>query len=101
MVRIENDASNNFCCRGNAFTELLPGNDRGIHKQAHRLMRPTILLLLRVFNVMRKCLPCRCLAMKGGIYFTESRNDRKDIHTDTQTDGRDLWSTPLRWAQVP
>jgi hypothetical protein len=24
-----------------------------------------------------------------------------DTRTDTQTDGRNLWSTPLRWAQVP
>jgi hypothetical protein len=24
-----------------------------------------------------------------------------DAQTDTQTDGRDFWSTPLRWAQVP
>jgi hypothetical protein len=23
------------------------------------------------------------------------------IHISTQTDGRDLWITPLRWAQVP
>jgi hypothetical protein len=23
-----------------------------------------------------------------------------DTYTDTQTDGRDLWSTPLKWAQV-
>jgi hypothetical protein len=30
--------------------------------------------------------------MKGGIHFTEPlpSNDRRDIHTDTQTDGRDL-----------
>jgi hypothetical protein len=28
-------------------------------------------------------------------------NYRSDTCKDTQTDGRDLWSTPLRWAQVP
>jgi hypothetical protein len=28
-------------------------------------------------------------------------NDRRDTHIDTQTDGRDLWSMPWRWAQVP
>jgi hypothetical protein len=28
-------------------------------------------------------------------------NGRRDTHTDTQTDGRDLWITALRWAQVP
>jgi hypothetical protein len=26
------------CCCANVFTELLPGNDRGIHIQTHRLM---------------------------------------------------------------
>jgi hypothetical protein len=47
-------------CRGNIFIMLLPSNDRGIHGQTHRLafdktrtakkiMRPTNLLLLRVF----------------------------------------------------
>jgi hypothetical protein len=28
-------------------------------------------------------------------------NDRKDTYTGTQTEGRDLWSTPSRWAQAP
>jgi hypothetical protein len=27
--------------------------------------------------------------------------DRGDTHWDTQTNGRDLWSTGLRWAQAP
>jgi hypothetical protein len=31
-----------------------------------------------------------CLAMVKGIHIT-----------DTQTDGRDFWSTLLRWAQFP
>jgi hypothetical protein len=35
------------------------------------------------------CLPGGCLATV------------RVTLTDTQTDGRDLWSTPLRWAQVP
>jgi hypothetical protein len=32
--------------------------------------------------------------MKGGIQFTEplSSNDAKDIHTDTETDGREMGS---------
>jgi hypothetical protein len=30
-----------------------------------------------------------------------SHSDVKGGHTDTQSDGRDLWSMPLRWAQVP
>jgi hypothetical protein len=28
-------------------------------------------------------------------------NDRRNTHTNTQNDGRDLWSTLLRWAQLP
>jgi hypothetical protein len=28
-------------------------------------------------------------------------NDRRDAHTQTETDSRDLRSTPLRWLQVP
>jgi hypothetical protein len=65
--------------------------------------RPTILLLLRVFVAAETCLPSRCLAPKGGIHLTKPlpSNDMTDTHTDTQTDWRDLRSTPLRWAQVP
>jgi hypothetical protein len=35
--------------------------------------------------------------------FTEPlpNNDKRDTHSDTQSDERDLRSTPLRWAQVP
>jgi hypothetical protein len=56
-----------------------------------------------LFVATGTCLPSRCLAKKGRIHFTERlpSNDRRDTHTDTQTDGRDLWSTPLRWAKVP
>jgi hypothetical protein len=64
---------------------------------------PTILLLLLVFIVARTCLPSGRLAIKGGIHFTKPlpESDRRDIHTDTQVDRRDSWSTPLRWAQMP
>jgi hypothetical protein len=41
-----------------------------------------------VFVAAVTFLPSRCLT-----------NDR-DTHIDTRTDGRDLWRTPLRWAQV-
>jgi hypothetical protein len=27
-------------------------------------------------------------------------NDMRDTHTDTETDEKDLWITPLRWAHV-
>jgi hypothetical protein len=45
--------------------------------------------ILRVFVAVVTWLPSRCLATIG------------DTHTDTQTDGRDFWSMPLRWAQLP
>jgi hypothetical protein len=58
-------------CRWNVFTELLPGNDREIHRQTYRHMRPAILRLLRVFFAAGTCLPSRCLAKKGRMHFTE------------------------------
>jgi hypothetical protein len=70
-------------CLGNVFSELLPRNDRGTHRHT---------VMLRAFFAVGKCLPSRCLAMEGGINFTETlpSNDRRDKHTDAQTDGRDL-----------
>jgi hypothetical protein len=46
-------------------------------------MSPTI-LLLHVFDAAGTCLPSRCLAIKGGIHFTEHlpSNDR-GIHLQT------------------
>jgi hypothetical protein len=37
MDRIENDAFNIFYYRGKVFTEPLPSNDKGIHRQIQRL----------------------------------------------------------------
>jgi hypothetical protein len=52
---------------------------------------PTVLLMC-VFVAVGMCLLNRCLAVKGGIHFIEplSINDKRDSHTDTQTDWRDL-----------
>jgi hypothetical protein len=43
------------------------------------------------FVAAEKFLPSLCLAMKGGIDFTETfhSSDRGDTHIDTQIDGRD------------
>jgi hypothetical protein len=86
-----------------ATGKSLPNNDRGIHRQTHRHMRRTILVFSHVFFAAGTCLPSRCPAMKESIPFTEllSNNGMKDTHADTQTDERDLWSTPLREVQVP
>jgi hypothetical protein len=50
-----------FYCHGNVFTELLPSNDGGMHRQTHRHKRTTVLLLLRVCvcrgNVFTEPLP--------------------------------------------
>jgi hypothetical protein len=75
-----------LCC-GNAFTELLPSNDMGIHKQTHASYNSSIVA---------------CIRYHGNV-FTEPfpSNDRRDTRTGTQIDGRGLWSTSLRWAQVP
>jgi hypothetical protein len=43
------------------------------------------------------CIPCRGNVFTEPLPYTEWR----DIHTDTRIDGRDLWNTRLRWAQVP
>jgi hypothetical protein len=40
-------------CRGNVFTLLLPNNDRGRHRQTHRHMRLTVLLLLSMYSLPR------------------------------------------------
>jgi hypothetical protein len=63
---------------------------------------PTILLLLLVFVAAGKCLQSRYLAVKWGMHFIEplASNDRRDAHADTQTDGRDLWSTPFILVQA-
>jgi hypothetical protein len=45
---------------------------------------------------------CVCIRCRGNVS-TEPlpSNGKDDTHIDTQADGRDLWGTPLRWAQVP
>jgi hypothetical protein len=41
---------------------------------------------------------CMCIRCHGNV-FTDPL--LVSMHIQTQTDGRDLWSTLLRWAQVP
>jgi hypothetical protein len=71
-----------------------------IWTQRHKSL--TILLLLLVFIAAGTCLPNRCLSSKKGIDFTKlfPSNERKNTHTDTQTDGKDLCGVPLRKALV-
>jgi hypothetical protein len=56
------------------------------------MTRLAIMLLLLLFVGAETCLRSRCLATKGGLYFTEPlpSNDRRDTHTDTQNDRRGL-----------
>jgi hypothetical protein len=43
-----------------------------------------------------------CIRSRGNLFTNRCLTTiGRDTHTDTQTDGRDLWSTPLIWAQVP
>jgi hypothetical protein len=66
------------------FTELLPSNDRMIHRLScdktwtiYKIMPPTILLLLHVFIAI-------------GKVFTKLLNSNNWEDTDTETDRRDL-----------
>jgi hypothetical protein len=70
-----------LCCHRNIFTKLSPSIER-IHKQTHRYKCPAR-LFFHVFVAVETCLLSHCLAMKGGIHFTESlpSNDRRDTQT--------------------
>jgi hypothetical protein len=48
--------------------------------------------MLRVFIAPETCFSSRCLAAKERVNFNEPlpSNDRRDTHTDTQTEGSDL-----------
>jgi hypothetical protein len=80
-------------CRGNVSIEFLPSNHRTIQRHTHS----TILVLLRVIVTAELSSPSRCLAMKGGIYFTDplASNHLKDIYRDIQTDVRDFFCSPI------
>jgi hypothetical protein len=41
-----------------------------------------------------------CINCRGNVFAKSLPNNDWDTHTDTQTDGRDLWSSPLKCAQV-
>jgi hypothetical protein len=72
---------------GNVFTELLPSNDRKIHRHTGTRFPNPIFARIR----------CR------GNVFTETLpvNIMRDKPTNTQTDGRYLLSTPFMWAEMP
>jgi hypothetical protein len=69
----------------------------------HIKWRVQTFLCFCMYSMPRERLLSRCIAIKGGMHFTEPlpNNDRRDKHTLAQTDGKDLLNTPLRWAQVP
>jgi hypothetical protein len=79
------------------YTKPLPSNDR-THIQTQRLLGGLYEVLAQVpSHSYQVSLPSRCLAMKGGIHFTKPlpNNNRRDTHTDTQTDGRNLLGMPV------
>jgi hypothetical protein len=103
-----------FVAAGTSLQSCYEARIGDINRQTHtlsfdktriteKITCPTILLLLRVFVAVGTCVLSRFLAPNGWIHLTEplSCSDRKDTHTDTQTDGRDFLSTPLKWTQVP
>jgi hypothetical protein len=69
----------------------------------HRKRRVQRFIYCCLYSFCWTCLHSRCLATKVVMHFTEPllRNERRNRHTDTQSGGRDLWSKPLRWGQVP
>jgi hypothetical protein len=44
---------------------------------------------------------CVCIHRCGNVSTELLPSNNRGLHIHTQTDGRDLWSTLLRWAQVP
>jgi hypothetical protein len=44
---------------------------------------------------------CVCIRSRGNILWNHHLAMMEGINKQTQTDGRDLWSRGLRWAQVP
>jgi hypothetical protein len=75
-------------CHENVFTEPLPSNNRGIHRQTHRLSFdmtrsaqkttcPSIIQLLCVFFAAETCSPSRCLATIGRIHIQTHRLMRR------------------------
>jgi hypothetical protein len=56
----------NIRCRENVFTELLPGNDRGIHRHT----RPTICILL-------------CVFVAAGMFTEPLPSNDREIHRQT------------------
>jgi hypothetical protein len=87
-------------CRGNVFTKPLPSNDRGIH--THRPIDSP--LIRRGPYRWRRLLFFYCCVHwlpRERVYRAVSQQQYAGIHIQIHTDERDLWNTPLRWAQVP
>jgi hypothetical protein len=60
-------------CRGNVFKELLPSSDKGTYTQVQQFFY---------------C--CMCPLPRERVYRALPKNDLRDTHTHTQTDGRNL-----------
>jgi hypothetical protein len=69
-------------CRGNVSIQLLPSIDWSIQRHPKLSLRPTLLLLWRIFVAERTCLLRRCLARNGGINVIEPlpSYDRRHTH---------------------
>jgi hypothetical protein len=86
---------------------MLPKNDKGIHRTTesafvwhgpHRSLTSSTILLSLLLLVSGRTLPSRCIVMKDT--FNRVRCLATVRGTHTHTGERDLWSTPLRKAQV-
>jgi hypothetical protein len=78
-----------LCC-GNVFTESLPSNGSGIHRQTHRLSFDKIWTAQKMAS--SAFLPLLHIFIVGGKVFTNPlpSDGKRGIHTNTQPEGRDL-----------
>jgi hypothetical protein len=93
MDHTENDTSRSSSivscihCHGNMFTKTLPGNDRGIHIQTHRLMGGTYEVChwdrFRCHDIHTKC---------HKNWFRHSKVDGGGKHVQTHTQKGDIIS---------
>jgi hypothetical protein len=92
-----------ICCRGNIFTELLPSNNREIHRTSDSpLIRHGHHRKWYVqHSSFAACICCQSNVFTVLLPSTEMRDMLYQTFAYRQTDGKDLWSMQMRGAQLP
>jgi hypothetical protein len=83
-----NDASKNSCCCGNVFTELLPSNNRGIHKHAHSFSSHVTENAEN--DESNNYSIAACIYCNGNVFTEPLPSNNRETRADTRTDGKDL-----------